>query len=158
MNDTQVQTTQVYQIFVKAAPERIWEAITQPEMVAKYFFGTRLDAPLGVVGSRVKSWSPDHATLWTENEVLESDPPRRLVHTWRSLYDAESAAEAESRVTWEIEAQEGGYSKLTLVHDRLEGAPRTAASVSGGWPLVVSGLKTLVETGKPLTTFDGGPS
>lgn len=153
---TQVQTTQVYQVFIKANPERIWEAITEPRMLAKYFFGTRLDAPLGVVGSRVKSWSPDHATLWTDNEILESDPPRRLVHTWRSLYEPELASEQESRVTWEIEPQEGGYSKLTVTHDTLEGAPKTAESVSGGWMLIISGLKTLVETGEPLVDFEQG--
>jgi uncharacterized protein YndB with AHSA1/START domain len=153
---TEVQTTQVYQVFIKANPERIWEAITEPRMIAKYFFGTRLDAPLGVVGSRVKSWSPDHATLWTDNEILESDPPRRLVHTWRSLYDPELASEQESRVTWEIEPQEGGYSKLTVTHDTLEGAPKTAESVSDGWMLIISGLKTLVETGEPLVDFEQG--
>jgi uncharacterized protein YndB with AHSA1/START domain len=153
MTDIQVQTTQVYQVFIRADPERIWEAITRPEMIAKYFFGTRLDAPLVAVGSRVKSWSPDHARLWTNNEVLESDPPRRLVHTWRSLYEPDLASEEESRVTWEIEPQEGGYSQLTVIHDRLEGAPKTAESVSGGWLLIISGLKTLVETGEPLTDF-----
>ncbi len=151
---TETQTTQVYQVYIKATPERIWQAITDPEMIAKFFFGTRLDAPLTVVGSRVRSWSPDRSKLWTDNEVLEADPPRRLVHTWRSLYDEDLAGEQESRVTWEIEPQEGGYSKLTLVHDRLEGAPKTAASVSGGWMLIISGLKTLLETGEPLTRFE----
>src|SRR5438445_791654 len=91
--------------------------------------------------------------LWTENTGLECHPARRLVHTWRSLYDKDLAAEAESRVTWEIEPQEGGYSKLTVVHGRLEGAPKTAKNVSGGWMLIRSGLKTLVETGEPLTKF-----
>jgi uncharacterized protein YndB with AHSA1/START domain len=158
MNTTaeQALVTQVYQVFIKATPERIWEAITSPEMVEKYFFGTRMDAPLTVVGSRVKSWSPDHATLWTDNEVLEADPPRRLVHTWRSLYDSELVSEEDSRVTWEIEPQDAGYSKLTVVHDQLEGAPRTAASVSGGWMLIISGLKTLVETGEPMERGETG--
>lgn len=148
-----VQTTQVYQIFIKASPERVWEAITNPQMVAQYFFGTQMDKPTFAVGSSVRSWSPDRKTLWTDNTVLESKPPRKLVHTWRSLYDKELASEAESRVTWEIEPQEGGYSKLTVIHDRLEGALKTAANVSGGWALILSGLKTLVETGQPLTVF-----
>ena len=77
------------------------------------------------------------------------------MHTWRSLWDEELAAEDESRVTWEIEPKEGGYTKLTVTHDRLEGAPKTAMSVSG-WLLIVSGLKTLLETGQPLTDFGGG--
>lgn len=80
-----------------------------------------------------------------DEAVEEYDPPRRLVHTWRALYDPEMAEEAPSRVTWEIEPQEGG---VAVVHDRLNGAPRTAASVAGaGWMFVLSGLKTLVETG-----------
>jgi hypothetical protein len=75
------------------------------------------------------------------------------VHEWRSLYSPELAAEEPSRVTWKIEPQEHGYCKLTLTHDQLEGAPRTAESVSGaGWMFVLSGLKTLVETGEPLAS------
>ena len=73
------------------------------------------------------------------------------MHGWRAKWNPELAAEEESRVTWEIEPRDDGITLLTLVHDRLEGAPKTAASVSGeGWMRVLSGLKTLVETGKPL--------
>jgi uncharacterized protein YndB with AHSA1/START domain len=151
----EVQTTQVYQVFIKATPERVWQGITDPELVAKYFFGTRMDPATYEPGARLRSWSPDRSQLWTDNEVLEADPPRKLVHTWKSLYDDETAAEEESRVTWEIEPQEGGYSKLTVVHDRLEGAPKTAANVAGGWMLIISGLKTLLETGEALTSFEG---
>jgi uncharacterized protein YndB with AHSA1/START domain len=84
--------------------------------------------------------------------VVEAfDPPRRLVHGWRSLYDPGMAAEPESRVTWEIDPVEGGVCRLTLTHDRLETAPLTAREVSGaGWMGVLSGLKTLLETGRPL--------
>jgi uncharacterized protein YndB with AHSA1/START domain len=81
----------------------------------------------------------------------EFDPPRRMVHGWRSLYSPDLADEEPSRVTWEIEPQEGGYSLLTVTHDRLDGAPKTAESVAGvGWMIVLSGLKTLLETGEPL--------
>lgn len=80
-----------------------------------------------------------------------SSAPRRLVHGRRSMYDEEMAKEETSRVTWEIEPQENGTCLLTVVHDRLEGAPKTAASVSGpGWMRVLSGLKALLETGEPL--------
>jgi uncharacterized protein YndB with AHSA1/START domain len=72
------------------------------------------------------------------------------VQGWRSLFDPEQAVEDESRVTWEIEPQDNGTCLLVIVHDRLEGAPKTAASVAGGWMTVLSGLKTLLETGKPL--------
>lgn len=142
--------TQVYELYIRATPERVWDAITKPEFIEKYFHGAHHESTYEV-GSSIRSWSPDRAKLWGDNVILECDPPRRLSHTWRSLYDDELAAEDESRVTWEIEPQEGGYSKLTLVHDRLEGAPRTAESVRG-WTFILSGLKTLVETGSPLAT------
>jgi hypothetical protein len=99
---------------------------------------------------RHRSLGPD-GSVWADSATREYDPPRRLVHGWRSLYDPELAEEAESRVTWEIEPQDGGYCKLTVTHDELEGAPKTAESVSGaGWMMVLSGLKTLLETGEPL--------
>ena len=144
---TMTQTTvQVYQLFIKATPERIWEAIVDPELTSKYFYGSRITiTPDGRV-----STSPDGSQSWGDSEVLEWDPPRKLVHGWQSAYDPELAGEATSRVTWEIEAQDGGMTKLTLVHDQLEGAPKTAESVAGGWMFVLSGLKTLLETGKPL--------
>jgi uncharacterized protein YndB with AHSA1/START domain len=139
-------TTQVYQVFIKATPEQIWDAITKPEFTMKYFYGARID----VTETRVRSLSPDDE-LWGDEEVLEFDPPRRLVYGWRSLYDEEMAAEEPSRVTWEIEPREGGITMLTVVHDQLENAPKTAASVAGpGWMYVISGLKTLLETGEPL--------
>jgi hypothetical protein len=79
------------------------------------------------------------------------DPPRKLVHGWRSMYDPDVTEEEESRVTWEIEEDENGVCLLTVTHDRLEGAPMTAVKVSGaGWMGVLSSLKTLLETGQPL--------
>ncbi len=141
--------TQVYQVFIKATPEQIWDAITRPEFTARYFFGSRVQTT-GEVGSRLLHLAADSDELWGDDKVLESDRPRRFVHTWRSLYDPELAAEAPSRVTWEIEPQPGGICKLTVIHDQLEGAPRTAHSVSGGWMFILSGLKTLLETGEPL--------
>jgi uncharacterized protein YndB with AHSA1/START domain len=144
---TMTQTTvQVYQLFIKATPEQIWKAIVDPELTSKYFYGSRITiTPEGRV-----STSPDGSESWGDSEVLEWDPPRRLVHGWQSAYDPELASEATSRVTWEIEPRDGGLTKLTLVHDQLEGAPKTAESVAGGWMLVLSGLKTLLETGEPL--------
>jgi uncharacterized protein YndB with AHSA1/START domain len=144
-------TAQVYQVFVKATPEQIWDAITKPEFTAKYFYGAQVETT-GEVGSPFRYHSPDRSTLWGDETVLESDPPRRLVVSWRSLYDPDLAAEAASRVTWEIEPGDEGVCLLTVVHDQLEGAPKTAASVAGpGWMRVLSGLKTLLETGEPLS-------
>ena len=141
---------QVYQVFIKATPEQIWEAITKPEFTASYFFGSRVETT-GERNSPIRHFAAHSDELWGDDNILDSDPPRRLVHTWRSLYDAELAAEPPSRITWEIEAQPGGVTKLTVIHDQLEESPKTAASVSGGWLFVISGLKTLLETGKPLS-------
>jgi uncharacterized protein YndB with AHSA1/START domain len=103
-----------------------------------------------VTGDRIVSHGPG-GDLWGDAQVIESDPPRRLVHGWQSLYDPELANEEPSRVTWEIEPRADGVCLLTVIHDHLEGAPKTAQSVSGiGWMFVVSGLKTLLETGQPL--------
>ena len=141
--------TQVYQVFVKATPERLWEAITKPEFTSKYFYGSLVDSTFAE-GAEFKSYSPDRAQLWVDGEVLESEPPRRLQHTWRSLYDDETAKEPHSRVTWEIEPADGGVTKLTVTHDRLDASPKTASNVAGGWSFILSGLKTLLETGQPL--------
>jgi uncharacterized protein YndB with AHSA1/START domain len=142
----QAKTVQVYQVFIRATPEQIWEAITTPEFTQRYFHGARIE----VSPTRLRSLGPDDS-VWGDEATIEYDPPRRLVHEWRSLYDPELADEEASRVTWEIEPGEDGVSMLTLVHDRLEGAPKTAESVSGpGWMRVLSGLKTLLETGEPL--------
>jgi uncharacterized protein YndB with AHSA1/START domain len=145
MTTATATTTQVYHLFIKAAPERIWEAITNPEFTEKYFYASRVELANG----RRRAFGPE-GELWGDEAILEEDPPRRLVHGWRALYDPELAEEATSRVTWEIDEQEGGFSRLTVTHDQLEGAPRTAESVAGGWMYVLSGLKTLLETGEAL--------
>jgi len=148
-NATQAATaTQVYQLYIRATQEEFWDAITNPAIVAKFFFGAQVESTYEV-GSKLRSLSPNGSDMWGDNTILECDPPRRLVHTWRSLYDPVLAAEPESRVTWEIEAQPGGLAKLTVVHDRLDSSPKTAASVRG-WSYILSNLKTVLETGQAL--------
>jgi uncharacterized protein YndB with AHSA1/START domain len=142
---TEIQTTQVYQLFIVASPEQVWEAITNPDFTKQYFYAARIELKDG----RRMAYGPN-GELWGDEPILESDPPRKLVHQWRSQYDPELAAEETSRVSWEIEPQDGGVTKLTVIHDQLEGAPKTAESVAGGWMYILSGLKTLLETGKPL--------
>jgi uncharacterized protein YndB with AHSA1/START domain len=138
--------TQVYQVFIRATPEAIWDAITKPEFTQRYFHGARIEN----TAERHTASGPN-GEVWGDEATFEFDPPRRLVHGWRSLYNPELAEEEESRVTWEIEPQEGGYCLLRVTHDRLEGAPRTAENVSGpGWMYVLSNLKTFLETGEPL--------
>ncbi|WP_045878133.1 SRPBCC domain-containing protein [Pseudofrankia sp. DC12] len=143
---TTAKATQIYQVFIKATPERIWAAITDPDQTVRYFHGARIEN----TPTWHASYGPDGAK-WGDGPVFEWDPPRRLAHQWSSLYDAELAMEQPSRVIWEIEPRDGGCCLLTVTHDRLEGAPKTAESVSGaGWMFVLSGLKTLLETGQPL--------
>jgi uncharacterized protein YndB with AHSA1/START domain len=146
---TEVQTTQVYQVFIKATPEAIWDAITKPEFTQRYFYGSAIDSTFQP-GAPYISRTADGEQVLVEGEIVEASPPRRLVHSWLAIYDEETAKEQPSRVAWEIEPQDGGVCLLTVVHDRLEDAPKTALSVAGGWMFVLSGLKTLLETGEPL--------
>jgi uncharacterized protein YndB with AHSA1/START domain len=142
--------TQIYRIFIRATPEQVWQGITDPAFISRYFHGSRVTNELKP-GGRWRSTSPDGNDVWNDGEVLECDPPRRLVHTWTSMYDPETATEPPSHVTWEIEPQENGTCLLTLTHDRLDRSPLTAVRVSGaGWMHVISGLKTLLETGEEM--------
>jgi uncharacterized protein YndB with AHSA1/START domain len=146
MTTTLDTTAQVYRIFIRATPEQIWEAITTPEFTRNYFHG----ASITITPDSYRSLGPE-GDVWGENDVLEFDPPRRLVHGWSSAYDEELGAEPVSRVTWEIEPRDDQVCLLTVIHDQLEGSPRTAESVSGvGWMGVVSSLKSLLETGEGL--------
>jgi len=139
-------TTQIYQIFIRAEPEQIWQAIIDPEWTVHYFHGSRIT----ITPQRRESFGPD-GDARGDGAVTVFDPPRKLVHEWRSLYDPELAEEPVSRVTWEI-APRDGYCLLTLIHDELDHSPRTAANVTGtGWMFVLSGLKSLLETGKGLS-------
>jgi len=145
MTTLTAQTTQLYSIVIKATPEQVWDAITKPEFTQKFFYGQRVENT-----PERHLWHNENGALIIDSPTFEFDPPHKLVHGWSSAYDPEMEAEAESRVTWEIEPQDGGLTKLTVVHDQLEGAPKTAESVAGGWMFVLSGLKTLLETGEPL--------
>ena len=145
MTTMTAQKTQVYEIFIRATPDAIWQAITRPEFTRQYFFGSHVT----VDAESYRGLDAGGAEL-VVGPVLEFEPPHRLVHGWRALYDPETATEDESRVTWEIEPQEGGITKLTVVHDQLENAPKPAENVAGGWMYILSGLKTLLETGTPL--------
>ena len=138
----------VFEIYIKTTPERLWEAITNSEMRRKYNFGVGVTSDW-TPGSRYEAVHPlAPAALW-EGENLEVDPPRRLVQSFRALWSEDVKREGTSRVTWEIEPV-GDSCRLTVTHDQLrEGANR---ELYGGWPMILSGLKTLLETGELLTT------
>ena len=142
------QMEKVYEIFIKTTPERLWEAIIDPEIRAKYNFGAAVNSDWKV-GSPISVDVTKHDVHLGEGEVLEYDPPRRLVHTMAALWDDEVRAEGFSRVTWEIE-QVGDSCHLTLTHDQMRDGAN--AQIYGGWPMILSGLKTWLETGELLTT------
>jgi uncharacterized protein YndB with AHSA1/START domain len=138
----------VFEIYIKTTPERLWEAITDPDLRAKYNFGARVSSEW-TPGSRYELSAGDGAIPLGEGENLEVDPPRRLVQSMIALWSDEVKSEGTSRVTWEIEPV-GDSCRLTVTHDQLrEGANE---ELYGGWPMILSGLKTLVETGETLTT------
>ncbi len=138
----------VFEIYIKTTPERLWEAITDPEIRAKYNFGAGVRSEWKP-GASMELGVAAAGVLLGEGTVLEADPPRRLVHTMTALWGDDVKAEGESRVTWEIEPV-GDSCRLTLVHDQLrEGAND---QLFGGWPMILSGLKTWLETGELLTT------
>ena len=137
----------VYEIYIRTTPERLWEAITDPEIRSKYTFGARVESDWKP-GSRLEMGAPGVGLLG-EGEVLESDPPNKLVHTMTALWSDDVKSEGASRVTWEI-VPVGDSCCLTITHDQLrEGAND---QLYGGWPMILSGLKTWLETGELLTT------
>jgi uncharacterized protein YndB with AHSA1/START domain len=139
----------VFEIYIKTSPERLWEAITDPDLRSRYTFGVRVESDW-TPGSHYSGVAPQANDLpISEGENLEVEPPRRLVQSFNALWSDDVKAEGTSRVTWEIEQVEDSCC-LTVTHDQLpEGAN---AELYGGWPMVLSGLKTLLETGERLTT------
>jgi uncharacterized protein YndB with AHSA1/START domain len=136
----------IYEIYIKTTPERLWHAITDPETRARYNFGAMITSTW-TSGSTYRAKGGDTIILEGENIVV--DPPRRLVQTYRALWSDDVKAEGESRVTWEI-SQLRDSCLLTITHNHLrEGANN---QIYGGWPMLLSGLKTLLETGELLTT------
>jgi len=138
----------VFEIYIRTTPERLWEAITDPEMRSKYSFGVRVASDF-TPGSHYQQSAPDGSFVLGEGENLEVEPPRRLVQSMTALWSDEVKSEGTSRVTWEIEPV-GTSCRLTVTHDELrEGANE---QLYGGWPMILSGLKTLLETGELLDT------
>jgi uncharacterized protein YndB with AHSA1/START domain len=138
----------VFEIYIKTTPERLWEAITSSEMRQKYNFGVGVKSDW-TAGSHYEASHANAPALLMEGENLEVDPPRRLVQSFTALWSDDVRQEGTSRVTWEIEQVEDSC-RLTVTHDQLpEGAN---SELYGGWPMILSGLKTLLETGETLTT------
>jgi uncharacterized protein YndB with AHSA1/START domain/DNA-binding transcriptional ArsR family regulator len=138
----------VFEIYIKTTPERLWQAITDPGIRAKYNFGAGVTSDW-TPGSSYQMGHPAAGALLGEGQNLEVDPPRKLVQTMTALWSDEVKAEGATRVTWEIEPV-GDSCRLVVTHDQLrEGAHD---ELYGGWPMILSGLKTWLETGDVLTT------
>jgi uncharacterized protein YndB with AHSA1/START domain len=160
---TAIGTTQVYRVYIKATAEAIWDAITKPEWTERYGYCGRVDFDLRP-GGAYKGYTSEGMRLMgapevgVDGEVLEANPPHKLVQTFRMVMDEAMAAQGFTRLTYEIEERKNGVSRLTLTHE-LEGAPALAVLMAGGmedqgagggWSWVLSGLKTLLETGSSL--------
>jgi len=137
----------VFETYIKTAPERLWDAITDPELRAKYSFGVRTDSDW-TPGSHYKASVPGVIDI-ADGENLEVDPPRRLVQSFRALWSDDVKSAGSSRVTWEIEPV-GSSCRLRVTHDQL--ADNANSELYGGWPMILAGLKTLLETGELLDT------
>jgi DNA-binding transcriptional ArsR family regulator len=138
----------VYEIYIHTTPEALWRAITDPEIRAKYNFGASVNSDWKV-GSPMKMGVTGIGMELGEGEILEIDPPRRLVHTMQALWSDDVKAEGATRVSWDI-VQVEDSCHLTVTHDQMrEGANN---EIYGGWPMILSGLKTWLETGELLTT------
>jgi uncharacterized protein YndB with AHSA1/START domain/DNA-binding transcriptional ArsR family regulator len=138
----------VFEIYIKTTPERLWQAITDSELRSRYTFGVGVESDW-TPGSSYEAVHPQAQMRISAGENLEVDPPRRLVQSFNALWSDEVKAAGTSRVTWEIEPV-GDSCRLVVTHDQLpEGAN---PELYGGWPMILSGLKTLLETGEDLTT------
>jgi uncharacterized protein YndB with AHSA1/START domain len=164
MTEQTTNTTQVYRVYIRTSPEAVWDAITKPEWTERYGYGGVADYDLRPGGRAIMRPGaamreyPGVPEIIVDGEIVESDPPRKLVQTWRMLMDPTMEAEGFTRLTHEIEAIDGGVTKLTVIHE-LDGAPTLAAMVAGGsesegagggWAWVLSDLKSLLESGSAM--------
>ena len=138
----------VFEIYIKTTPDRLWQAITDTELRQKYTFGVGVQSDW-TPGSHYEAVHPGAGTKISEGENLEVDPPHRLVQSFTALWSDDVRAAGTSRVTWEI-TPVGDSCQLTVTHDQLPAGVN--GEVYGGWPMILSGLKTLLETGELLTT------
>ena len=158
-------TTQVYRIFIRATPQAIWDAITKPEWTQRWGYGLKDEYELRP-GGKYRGWANEGmiamgmSGVIVDGEVIESDPPRKLVTTWRMSVDPALNGEGFTRLTWEIEEGRDGVSRLSVIHD-LTGTPGHATMVAGdqqgpgfggGWLWILSDLKSLLEGGSQMAS------
>jgi uncharacterized protein YndB with AHSA1/START domain len=135
----------VYVTFIRTTPEKLWEALTDPKFIRQYWFDMTIESGW-TKGSPWKMLRPD-GTLSDSGEILEIDPPRRMVIHWQNQWKPELQAEGPSRCTIELEPRDGAV-KLTITHEIDRPESKMIVAVSGGWPSILSNLKSLLETGE----------
>jgi uncharacterized protein YndB with AHSA1/START domain len=141
------KSTFIYVTYIRTSPEKLWQALTEPEFTRQFYFGMTIET----------DWKEGSAwkTVGTDGEpkdsgkIVEIDPPRRLVLTWRNEFRPEMKEEGDSRMSYEIEA-EGEMVKLTVRHEMDKPGSKLIGAVSNGWPMILSSLKSLLETGESL--------
>jgi uncharacterized protein YndB with AHSA1/START domain len=163
---TTANTTQVYRVYIRTTPEAVWDAITKPEWTERYGYAGVADYDLRPGGRAIMrpgaamAAYPGVPEIIVDGEIVEADPPRKLVQTWRMLMDPTMEAEGFTRLTHEIQPIDGGVTKLTVIHE-LEGAPTLASMVAGesessgaggGWAWVLSDLKSVLESGSAMAS------
>jgi uncharacterized protein YndB with AHSA1/START domain len=146
--DLEGSMEKVFEIYIRTTPERLWQAIIDPEARARYQFGAHVQSDW-THGSSYQVMGDGASGSLIEGENLQIDPPRRLVQSYRAVWDDDIAAEGTSRVTWEIEPV-GDSCRLIVTHDQMRAD--ADPHLYGGWPMILSGLKTWLETGQVLTT------
>ena len=148
MKSLDTRPAQVYTVFIRASQAKVWEALTKPEFTHRYMYDSEANT----------TWKPGSRLLWTQHdggdelvdgEVIEYDKPNRLVYSWIVKYDPSLTPEGPSRVTYEL-SEADGLTKVTIIHDDFPSGSKVYDNVAGGWPYILSGLKTLVETGSPM--------
>lgn len=137
----------VQQIFIQTTPDRLWQALTDGKITRQYYFGSEVESDWNV-GSSYRYPNPAGGTF-IEGEILDSDPPHRLVMSFQPVFQYPDATPPTSTVTWQIEVV-GSACKLTLTHEQLDFDDERNANLAEGWAQIISGLKTVLETGKPL--------
>jgi uncharacterized protein YndB with AHSA1/START domain len=141
------KSTFVYVTYIRSTPEKVWQALTQPEFTKQFFFGSIHESEWKV-GAAWKIVAPDGKVM-DSGEVLEIDPPKRLVLKWRSEMKPELKAEGYSRMTYELEPQ-ADMVKLSVLHEIDMGQSKLISAVANGWPMILSSLKSMLETGESL--------
>jgi uncharacterized protein YndB with AHSA1/START domain/DNA-binding transcriptional ArsR family regulator len=145
--DTPDRPQYVSQIFIRATPAQVWRAITESEFTLQYYYGSTVESHWREGATYRYAINGNDAILGT---ILEADPPRRLVQTFDARWDDDVKPDAPTRLTWEIEEVSPGVSKVTTIHDEFPSRTATFEQVAGGMPFILSGLKSVLETGTPL--------